>query len=66
MTMQDQINTADTPTDTAGAARPANERSAFQRILTLTVGPIIAAFLLSAIILVLVGVNPLTYYGYIL
>lgn len=42
------------------------ERSAFQRILTVTVGPIIAAFLLSAVILMLVGVNPLTYYGYIL
>jgi len=66
MSMQDEINTTDTPTDTAGATRPVTERSALQRILTLTVGPIIAAFLLSAIILVMVGVNPLTYYGYIL
>ena len=68
MSMQDQTKpvSADTKTETARSARPVAERSAFQRILTLTVGPIIAAFLLSAIILMLVGVNPLTYYGYIL
>lgn len=36
------------------------------RVAMLTVGPIVAAFILSAVILLLVGVNPLTYYGYVL
>ncbi|MEQ8306066.1 MAG: ABC transporter permease [Hoeflea sp.] len=68
MTMEDDIKTAsaDAGTNPADAATPAAERSTFQRILTVTVGPIVAAFVLSAIILMLVGVNPLTYYGYIL
>lgn len=67
MTMQSNVNpgTAGADDDIAGNGGHARERSAFQRILTVTVGPIIAAFVLSAIILMLVGVNPLTYYGYI-
>lgn len=56
---------AEPDTNAADAVKPA-ERSPLQRALTLTVGPIVAAFVLSAIILLLVGVNPLTYYGYIL
>lgn len=68
MTMESDINprSVDQEANVADAAGPAMERSAFQRLLTVTVGPIVAAFLLSAIILMLVGVNPLTYYGYIL
>lgn len=66
MTMETDVNSSSAGTDTAGVAGPANERSALQRLLTVTVGPIVAAFLLSAIILAMVGVNPLTYYGYIL
>lgn len=48
------------------AAKVIQERSPLQRLLTVTIGPIIGAFVLSAVILLLVGVNPLTYYGYIL
>lgn len=68
MTMKDDIKpaSADAEANPVDAATPAAERSTFQRILTVTVGPIVAAFVLSAIILMLVGVNPLTYYGYIL
>ncbi|WP_199823740.1 ABC transporter permease [Labrenzia sp. OB1] len=68
MTIQDDMNpvSADPETNVDGIARTVTERSALQRVLTLTVGPILAAFLLSALILMLVGVNPLTYYGYIL
>ena len=65
MTMENDIKPGSADAETT-AAGPAAERSAFQRILTVTIGPIVAAFLLSAIILMLVGVNPLTYYGYIL
>jgi general nucleoside transport system permease protein len=49
-----------------GPAVTAEGRSALQRLMTLTIGPIVGAFVLSALILLLVGVNPLTYYGYIL
>ncbi|MEQ8479761.1 MAG: ABC transporter permease [Hoeflea sp.] len=68
MTMEDDIKPASAAPETNAteAPGPAAERSTFQRILTVTVGPIVAAFVLSAIILMLVGVNPLTYYGYIL
>lgn len=41
-------------------------RTQFQRLMTVTIGPILGAFLLSGVILMFVGVNPLTYYGYIL
>jgi len=68
MSMEEDMmsGSADTEARAADSATPTAERSAFQRILTVTVGPIIAAFILSAIVLMLVGVNPLTYYGYIL
>ncbi|WP_420410125.1 putative B6 ABC transporter permease subunit 2 [Hoeflea sp.] len=68
MTMEDDIKPASAASETnsGDAAPPTAERSPFQRVLTVTVGPIVAAFVLSAIILMLVGVNPLTYYGYIL
>ncbi|PWW01541.1 nucleoside ABC transporter membrane protein [Hoeflea marina] len=68
MTMEKDIHpaAAGQEANAADAAGPATERSAFQRLMTVTVGPIVAAFLLSAIILMLVGINPLTYYGYIL
>ncbi|WP_422369781.1 putative B6 ABC transporter permease subunit 2 [Hoeflea sp.] len=68
MTMEDDIKPASAAQETnvTDAVSPAAERSTFQRVLTVTVGPIVAAFVLSAIILMLVGVNPLTYYGYIL
>jgi general nucleoside transport system permease protein len=68
MTTGDDIKPASAApkTNATEAPGPAAERSTFQRILTVTVGPIVAAFVLSAIILMLVGVNPLTYYGYIL
>lgn len=68
MSMENDVNpgAVDTVEKAADSAGAIAERSAFQRILTVTVGPIIAAFMLSAVILMLVGVNPLTYYGYIL
>lgn len=68
MIMENDINptSVDQAANAADAAGPATERSAFRRLMTVTVGPIVAAFLLSAIILMLVGINPLTYYGYIL
>ncbi len=61
--MADEIAASAAPENGAG---PRQGRSAFQRLLTVTIGPIVGAFLLSAVILLLVGVNPLTYYGYIL
>ncbi len=68
MTMENDMNpsSVDQEANAADATGPATERSAFQRLMTVTVGPIVAAFVLSAIILMLVGVNPLTYYGYVL
>lgn len=64
MSMEDDMNLGSARSDNKTAQR--TERGAFQRIMTVTVGPIVAAFVLSAVILMLVGVNPLTYYGYIL
>ena len=46
-----------------GAPRRAGPR--FGRILTVTVGPIVAALVLSGLILVLFGVDPFAYYGYV-
>ncbi len=68
MSIESDINqgSLDPETKAAGRAGQVAERGAFQRVLTVTVGPIVAAFMLSAFILMLVGVNPLTYYGYIL
>ncbi|MCB1347265.1 MAG: ABC transporter permease [Maritimibacter sp.] len=68
MSMQDNVAPGSVEAEIEALANgpEIKERSAFQRIMTVTVGPIIAAFVLSAIILMLVGVNPFTYYGYIL
>ncbi|MEB8386598.1 ABC transporter permease [Rhodobacteraceae bacterium KMM 6894] len=68
MSMENDVNleAVEAVENAANSAGEIAERSALQRVLTVTVGPIIAAFVLSAIILMLVGVNPLTYYGYIL
>lgn len=62
MTIAEKIDAAETTDARPGQPRG---RSALQRLLTVTIGPIIGAFVLSGIILLLVGVNPLTYYGYI-
>ncbi|MFV0244477.1 MAG: ABC transporter permease [Qingshengfaniella sp.] len=54
--------TATDPPDGGGGAW----RRALHHVLLLTVAPIAAALLVSATILILVGVDPLTYYGYVL
>lgn len=48
--------------DTARSDRRAHWRGT----LAMTIGPVAAAMILSGIVLLAVGVNPLTYYGYIL
>lgn len=64
--VDDATPAAENPDAKAAGATPLAGRGSLKRFLTLTAGPIAAAFVLSAIILLLVGVNPLTYYGYIL
>lgn len=64
--VQDATPSSVDPEANAADAATRPGRSAFRRIMTVTIGPIVAAFILSAVILLLVGVNPLTYYGYIL
>jgi ABC-type uncharacterized transport system permease subunit len=50
----------------AGLEAISTPRSHLRRTMTFTIGPIIAGFLLSAMILLLVGVNPLIYFVYVL
>ena len=64
--VDDATPAAENPDAEAARAAPLAWRGSMKRFLTLTAGPIVAAFVLSAVILLLVGVNPLTYYGYIL
>ncbi|MCB1330450.1 MAG: ABC transporter permease [Maritimibacter sp.] len=68
MTMQENVGpgSVEAEIEALASGPEIKERSAFQRVMTVTIGPIIAAFVLSAVILMLVGVNPFTYYGYIL
>ncbi|MCB1499100.1 MAG: ABC transporter permease [Bauldia sp.] len=55
----------DTAPMTSGTAAPAVGRAVFHRLL-LTVGPIVIALTIAGLILLAVGVNPLTYYGYVI
>ncbi|MFX3680477.1 MAG: putative B6 ABC transporter permease subunit 2 [Hyphomicrobiales bacterium] len=64
--VDDATPATENPDAEAARAAPLAWRGSMKRFLTLTAGPIVAAFVLSAVILLLVGVNPLTYYGYIL
>lgn len=59
-----------TPTDAEPVAQaPESSRSAemsgWQRAALITIGPIVAAVLLSGLILLAFGINPLTYYGFV-
>ena len=49
-----------------GLARRPPVRNAFAHRLLLTAGPIIAALVIAGIILVAVGVNPFSYYAYVI
>ncbi|SFU19419.1 putative B6 ABC transporter permease subunit 2 [Sedimentitalea nanhaiensis] len=62
MSMADDIETSETASVQVAVMR----RRPALRVAMLTLGPILAAFVLSAVILMLVGVDPLKYYSYIL
>jgi len=55
--------TADT--GAAGSVAAPDRGGAVRNLLTVTVGPIVAALVFSGVILLLLGVNPLIYYGFI-
>ncbi len=53
----------------ASSTRPegpgAESRQAFASILAITIGPLVAALVAGGILLLLMGVNPFSYYGYV-
>ena len=54
------------PSETASVQPAVIRRRPAVRVALLTLGPILAALVLSAVILLLVGVDPLKYYSYVL
>lgn len=62
MSMADEIETS----EAAGVQAEVMRRRPALRVALLTLGPILAALVLSAVILMLVGVDPLKYYSYVL
>lgn len=58
---------SDQQASTAGVGRSTLRApfSAWGRILTVSIGPLIAALVLGGLILLAMGVNPLSYYGYV-
>lgn len=58
---------SDQQASTAGVGRSTLRApfSTWGRILTVSIGPLIAALVLGGLILLAMGVNPLSYYGYV-
>ena len=60
------MNAADAMDESAApAVSLAGSGGTLRSVLRVTVGPILAALVSSGVILLLLGVNPLTYYGFI-
>lgn len=59
------MTASDTMDDVATAALPPASGARLRNVLAVTLGPVVAALVSSGIILLLLGVNPLTYYAFV-
>lgn len=57
--------TLDTTTKAPAARDLRQKLNALSEVLMMSLGPVVAAFILSGIILVILNVNPFSYYGYV-